>query len=321
MISTRRRKLGSALGLIAVIASAPQLALAQARLVRIGVLTARQNSVFLPAVLARLGELGYVEGKNLVVDHRSADGDAERFPSLARDLIRSKCDLIFAIGPEQSARALLEAKADVPVVILAADYDPVKARIVSSLRRPGGNVTGIFILLPTIVAKRLEFLREIVPKAKRFLVLSDRFTTEQLESVRQAADLLRVAIVAETFAALPYDLESAFARGRAAGADAMMVLNSPALYDQRTSIANLMMRYRLPSAGFDNSGFLVAYGALKPFTRAGDMAVSILKGAKAGDIPLEQPKEFELVVNLKTAKALKISIPQSILLRATRVIE
>ena len=311
-----RRKLIIALG-----ACVPQIAFGQAPPVRIGVLAARQNSIYLPEVLARMGELGYVEGKNMVVDHRSADGDAERFPSLARDLIRSKCDLIFAIGPEQSARALLEAKADVPVVILAADYDPVKARIVSSLRRPGGNVTGIFILLPTIVAKRLEFLREIVPKAKRFLVLSDRFTTEQLESVRQAADLLRVAIVAETFAALPYDLESAFARGRAAGADAMMVLNSPALYDQRTSIANLMMRYRLPSAGFDNSGFLVAYVALKPFTRAGDIAVSILKGAKAGDIPMEQPKEFELVVNLKTARALKISIPQSILLRANRVIE
>ena len=321
MIPIRRRLVGAGLALLALTQSGSRIASAQPRQVRIGVLAARQNSIFLPAVLTRLGELGYVEGKNLVVDYRSADGVAERFPSLARDLIRAKCDLIFAIGPEQSARALREAKADVPVVILAADYDPVKAGIVSSLRRPGGNVTGIFILLPTIVAKRLEYLREIVPKAKRYLVLSDRFTTEQLESVRQAADLLRLEIVAETFAALPYDIESAFARGRAAGAEAMMVLNSPALYDQRTSIAKLMMQYRLPSAGFDLTGFLVSYAAVKPFVRAGDMAVSILKGAKAGDIPMEQPTEFELVVNLKTARALKISIPQSILLRADRVIE
>ena len=218
MIPIRRRLVGSALGLLAVIASAPRLALGQARPVRIGVLAPRQPSVYFPDVLTRLGELGYIEGKNLVVDYRSADGVAERFPSLARDLIRAKTELIFALGPVHSARALLEAKVDVPVVILAADYDPVKAGIVSNLRRPGGNVTGIFILQPTLIAKRLEILREFVPKVKRFLVLSDPFTKEQLEAVRQAADQLRVEIIAESFAALPYDFESAFARGRTAGA-------------------------------------------------------------------------------------------------------
>ena len=218
MIPTRRRLVGSALGLLAVIAPAPWLVFAQERTVRIGVLAPRQPSIFFPDVLTRLGELGYIEGKNLIVDFRSADGVAEKFPSLARDLIRAKTDLIFALGPVHPARALLGAKVDVPVIILAADYDPVKAGIVSNLRRPGGNVTGIFILQPTLIAKRLEILREIVPKVKRFLVLSDPFTKEQLEAVRQAADRLRVEIVAESFAALPYDFESAFARGRTAGA-------------------------------------------------------------------------------------------------------
>ena len=144
-------------------------------------------------------------------------------------------------------------------------------------------------------------------------------------SVRQAAVQLRVEIVVETFATLPYDLEAAFARGRKAGADALFVLSSPALTDRQTRIGELVRQYRLPVAGvgslMEETGMLFTYDAVKPYVRAGDMAVSILKGAKAGDIPMEQPKEFELVVNLKAAKALKISIPQSVLLRANRVIE
>ena len=315
-----RRKLIIALG-----ACVPRIAVGQAPSVRIGVLAPRQPSLYVPQVLARLGELGYVEGKNLVVDYRSADGVAERFPQLARDLIRAKCDLIFAVGPLHAARALLEAKVDVPMVVLAVDYDPVAAGIVASLRRPGGNVTGIFSLASSLMPKRLELFREIVPKAKRILVLSDLFTIEQLESVRQAAAQLRVEIVVETFAALPYDIEAAVARGRKAGAEALFVLSSPALYDRRTSIGKLVRQYRLPAAGtgsvMEEGEMLFKYEPVKPFVRAGDMAVSILKGAKAGDIPMEQPTEFELVVNLKAAKALNISIPQSILLRANRVIE
>ena len=315
-----RRKLFIVLG-----ACASRIAFGQARSVCIGVLAARQPSLFFPQVLARLGELGYVEGKNLIVDYRSADSVAERFPSLARDLILAKCDLIFAVGPLHAARALLDAKVDVPVVVLAVDYDPVKAGIVASLRRPGGNVTGIFSLSSSLMAKRLELFREIVPKAKRILVLSDLFTIEQLESVRQAAAQLRVEIVVETFAALPYDIEAAVARGRKAGAEALFILSSPALYDRRTTISKLVRQYRLPLAmpegALEETESLFMYAPVQPFVRAGDMAVSILKGAKAGDIPMEQPTEFELVVNLKTARALKISIPQSILLRANRVIE
>lgn len=327
MIPTRRRLLGSTLALFALVASAPRIASAQARTVRIGVLAPRQNSIYFPPVLKRLGELGYVEGRNLVVDFRSADGVAERFPSLARDLIRAKSDLIFVIGPEQSARALLDAKPGVPVVILATEYDPVKAAIVSSLRRPGGNVTGMVLLQPALAAKRLQLLREIVPKAKRFLVLFDRFSAEQLESVRQAAEQLTVEIVAETFAALPYDLESAFAKGRAAVVEAVTVLTSSVLFDQRRRIAELALKHRLPSmAGqvlYAEAGFLISYGVnpAKAFVRVGDIAASILNGAKPGDIPVEQPTEFELAVNLRTAKALGIPIPPSILVRADRVIE
>ena len=327
MIPIRRRLVGSGLALLVLSPSASRIALAQPREVRIGYLAARQNSLFLAPILKRLGELGYVEGKNLILDYRSADGVAERFPSLARDMIRAKCDLIIAAGPVQSARAVLEAKADVPLVIIAPDYDPVKAGIVASLRRPGGNVTGMVLLPPSLTAKRLELLREVVPKAKRILVLADAFTTDQLETVQQAAGTLRVEIVVETFAAPPYDFEAAFARGVAAGAEVLIVLVSPVFLDQRARIAEQVMKYRVPSVGFpphrEDARFLLSYGTNfeKAVVRAGDIAVSILKGAKAGDIPVEQPTEFELVVDLKTAKALKISIPPSIMLRANRVIE
>jgi putative ABC transport system substrate-binding protein len=307
--------------------AAPRIALAQARPVRIGVLAARLPSFYLPAVLKRLGELGYVEGKTIIVEYRSAQGVAGRFPPLARELIQAKCDLIFALGPEEAARAVIEAKADVPIVILAVDYDPVKAGIVSNLARPGGNVTGMFLSQPTLAAKRLQLMREMVPKAKRFLVLADPFTKEQVEAVRQAAEQLRVEIVVETFAALPYDLESAFVKGRAAGVDAVIPAASPVFADQRTSIAGLAMKHRLPSAGpstqFAEAGFLFSYGVKpdKAFARAGDIAASILKGAKPGDIGVEQTNEFEFVVNLTTAKTLGIAIPPSIAVRADRAIE
>ena len=307
--------------------AAPRIALAQARPARIGVLSARRTSFFLPAVLKRLGELGYVVGKTMVVEYRSAQGVAERFPPLARELIQAKCDLIFALGPEQAPRALLDAKASVPIVILAVDYDPVKAGIVSNLARPGGNVTGMFISQPTLAAKLLQLMREMVPKAKRLLVLADPFTKEQVEAVRQAAAQLRVEVVVETFAALPYDLESAFVKGRAAGVDAVISTASPVFADRRTSIAKLAIKHRLPLAGsftsFTEAGYLFSYGVKpdKAFIRAGDMAASILKGAKPGDIGVEQTDEFELVVNLKTAKTLGIAIPQSIAVRADRAIE
>jgi putative ABC transport system substrate-binding protein len=263
----------------------------------------------------------------MVVEYRSAQGVAGRLPSLARELIQAKCDLIFALGPEQAARAVLEAKSGIPIVILAVDYDPVKAGIISNLARPGGNVTGMFISQPALAAKRLQLMREMVPKAKRFLVLADPFTKEQIEAVRQAAEQLRVEIVVETFAAPPYDLDSAFVKGRAAGVDAVISVTSPIFADRRTSIAELAIKHRLPSAGsntlYAEAGFLFSYGAKpnKAFVRAGDIAASILKGAKPGDIGVEQTNEFELVVNLKTAKTLGIAIPPSIAVRADRAIE
>jgi len=319
--------MGSTLALFALAATAPRIALAQARPVRIGVLTPRHPSLLFPAVLKRLSALGYVEGKNLVLEYRSTEGVIERFPLLARELILAKCDLIFAVGTDHAARAMLEAKVGVPVVILANDYDPVKAGIVSNLRRPGGNVTGMVNPEAQIAAKRVELMREMMPKLKRFLLLADPFCKEQVEDIHRAAERLRVEIVTETFAALPYDFESAFARGRAAGIEAVNVPTSPNFLNQRKRISEQLMKHRLPAVAFtfviEEPGFLIGYGinSATAFVRAGDIAASILKGANPGDIAVEQVTEFELVINLKTAKALGISIPQSIAVRADRAIE
>jgi putative ABC transport system substrate-binding protein len=323
MHKVRRRQFLFAAG---ALLAAPQIALAQARTARIGFLGPRQKSVLTPAVLKRLGELGFVEGKNLIVENRSADGVVERFPSLARELIQLKCDLILAVGTEYAARALRDAKTTIPVVILANDYDPVAAEIVSNLRRPGGNVTGVYVPEAGMAVKRLELMREIVPKAKRFLVLADRFSKNSLESVRKAADKMHVEINAETFTTVPYDFESAFARGRAAGIEVVIVLSSPVFLDHRKTIAELALKHRQASAGFSlmaEAGLLLSYSAKfeKAFSRAGDIAASILGGAKPGDIPVEQATEFELAINMKTARTLGIAFPQSIAVRADLVIE
>ena len=318
----RRRTLVQALGFL----FAPSIAIGQARPVRIGVLAPVAKSRFLPAALKRLEELGYVEGKNLVIDYRSTEGVAERGPALARELIRANSDLILAIVNEQGVRALLEAKAVPPVVSVWVLYDPVKAGIISSLRRPGGNITGMFFPVFELAAKHMELMREIVPKAKRYLVLADPFTDLQLEFVRKAAEQLRVEIVVERFAALPYDFDSAFVKGKAAGTEAVIVLDSAAWGPMR-KIAELAVKHRLPSVvnvqHFGELEFLIGYGANfdTAFVRLGDIMASILKGVKPADIPVEQPTQLELAVNQKTAKALGIKIPQSIMLRATRVIE
>lgn len=312
---------------LAALAAAPRTAFAQARAARIGILVGRRNSTYLAPILKRLGELGYAEGRNLVVEYRSADGALERFPPLARELIEAKCDVIFAIGAEQAARALVDARSPIPVVIIASDYDPVKSGIVASLRRPGGNVTGVVVTQIELSAKRLEIMREILPAATRYLMLSDASTKDQLDATRQAARQLRVEIIAETFGSPPYDIEAAFARSRTSRVEALIIPSSAHLSDQRAKLSELAMKHRLPASTAnywdDEGAFLLRYTANLPKqgARAAEMATSILRGAKPAEIPVEQPTIYEMVINLKTARALGIKMPQSVLVRADRVIE
>lgn len=200
---------------------------AQAKAVKVGVLAPLKRPGALPAVLNRLGQLGFVEGKNLSVELRSTDGVTERTLPLARELVQAKCDLIIAYGFEQGARALMQASASVPIVILALDYDPLEAGIVRNLGRPGGNVTGMYVPNVMLAAKRLEFLRETLPGAKRVLALVDSHSAGQLKAAQTAAAQLGMEIVTAPFTAPPYDFEAAFEKGRAARAEALLLFISP----------------------------------------------------------------------------------------------
>jgi putative tryptophan/tyrosine transport system substrate-binding protein len=324
----RRRGLLAVAGSLAALGvSNPFNALAQARVARIGYLVPRQRSVFLPSIVKRLRELGYREGENLLIEYRSTDGVAGRVVSLARELVEARCELIFLVATEAETRALVKAQPAIPLILISVQYDPVKSGFASNFRRPGGQVTGMYFDLPALGGKYLDLMREIAPKGKRFLVLSDSFATEALQAVRSVARQRRVELIEETFSTPPYDVEAAIGRSRAAGAAAVIVLDSPSFFDHRQRISESVTEHRLPTIVnlhyFDQPGFLIAYGAnfASAFFRLGDIAASILKGTKPGVIPIEQPTDFELVLNLKTATALGIAVPQSIVSRAHRLIE
>ena len=321
----QRRRFVIAAGALLVASRSP---LAQPRTARIGVLSPRGQSVILRPVLARLAELGYVEGRNLRLEYRSADGVVDRFPALARELIAARCDVIFAAGTAHAARALRDATTSVPIVIVAIDYDPVKAGIVTNMRRPGRNITGVALSTPEVVAKRVEILREALPQATRFLVFTDEYSVEQFEAMRHTAERLRVPLVTYRFQVRPYTFDAAFEQGDKAGAAALLLPTSPDFFDRRAEIYEMALRRKLPvavggSAWWTGTGWFVGYGVIadKTYGRAGDIAASILSGKNPGEIPVEQPSDFEFAVNLKTARAISIPIPQSVMVRASRVVE
>jgi len=319
MTTRRQFMLAGALGALST-----RYAVAQVRPVRVGMLTPRARSFFAPTVVRRLAELGYREGSSMVLEYRHADGVVERFPQLARELINLKCDLIFAIGPEHAARALRDAPSPAPVVFLAVDYDPLEKGIVASLARPGGNLTGVYALNPEVTLKRLEIAQELLPKASRFLVLSDVYTRDQLSALQQVADARRVQLTVAEFVK-PHRYPAAFEAARQARAEGLIVLTSPVFADDRAEISALAVNHRLPAVGFvsPEADFLVGYSSnvTKMAYRVAEIAAQILKGAKPAEIPVEQAGEFDLVVNLKTAKALGLKIPYSLMARATKVVE
>lgn len=263
----------------------------------------------------------------MVLEYRSADGVVDRFPRLARELIDLKCDLIFAIGPEHSARAMRDARSTVPVVILAIDYDPVEKGIIANLRRPEANMTGVYLPQAALAVKRLEIAREVVPTARKLLVLADPYSRDQLNAVRKAAEKVGVTLTVVEFTKQPYDFASAFESGRRAGVEVLIGFSSPVFAANGAALSAFLAQHRLPGVGFfprlAEEGFLMSYGAdiVKAARRVADIGVRILKGDKPADIPLEQSDEYDLVLNLKTAKTLGVKIPYSVMARATRVIE
>jgi len=301
---------------------------AQARPVKVGMLSPRPlaESFYAPTVVQRLGELGYREGSGMVLEYRSSEGYAERYPKLARELVDLKCDIVFAIGPEAPVRALREARAPMPVVFLAIEYDPLESGVVKSLGRPESNMTGVYLPQTAMAAKRLEIMREVVPSAQRFLVLVDATSKGQLSALRKAAAVARVQLTVIEFTNPPYDYAAAFEAGRKANVQAFIGLSTGVFAATERQIAALLAQHRLAGIGstlrMGEVGYLLGYtvDTSKAGRRAAEMGVRILKGAKVADIPVEQADEFVLVVNAKTAKAFGIKIPESVLARATRIV-
>jgi putative ABC transport system substrate-binding protein len=275
-----------------------------------------------------LRELGYIEGQNIVIEYRYADGKNDRLPGLATELVRLNVDVI--LGPSGSApiRAAKNATKAIPIVMMSLAADPVKAGFVESLARPGGNVTGLTILSNELGGKRLELLKEAVPRAARIAVLYDPTATST--AVKQdlvlAARLLGLALrfleVREA-----HGFERVFAALSKQRPDGLYVPPGPLMISNEKRIAGFALKNRLPSVYSNNeavdAGGLMYYGAdlAYSYRRAAAFVDKILKGAKPADLPVEQPTKFELVINLKTATQIGVKIPQSLLYRADKVIK
>jgi putative ABC transport system substrate-binding protein len=274
-----------------------------------------------------LRELGYVEDQSIVIAYRWAEGKYERLPDLAAELARLKVDVIVAVGTV-GAQAAKQATQTIPIVMTNVD-DPVATGLVVSVARPGGNITGLSINSHELVGKQLGLLREVVPKVSRVAVLwnpANLANAPQLREAEVAAGALGVRLLPLAVQS-PGDIDRAFAAMREDRVGALLVLLDSMLLVQRDRIADLAAKNRLPAAyglrWHAEAGGLMAYGAnlLDMVRRAVSYVDRILKGAKPADLPIEQPTKFELVINLKTAKALGLTIPPSLLQRADQVIE
>jgi putative ABC transport system substrate-binding protein len=274
-----------------------------------------------------LRDVGYAEGKDILIEYRYAEGKLERQPTLLAELLRGGVDVIVT-GGQTWTRFAKEASNAIPIV-MANDGDPVGSGVVASLAHPGGNVTGLSNFSAEICGKRLELLREIVPKVSRVAVLGT--STEPgnalaMRAMELAARALGVQLQ-EVDVADPKDLEAGFRAATKGRAEALLVLSSAVFISHRKRVGALAAQHRLPAmysqSEFVNDGGLVAYGANPAdlFRRAATYVGKILKGAKPGDLPVEQPTKFDLAINLKTAKALGLTIPASVLARADEVIQ
>ena len=326
----RRRMFLGSFGLVMLGASLMAEAQQPEQIARIGRLSPLSASADAPVregLRQGLRDLGWVEGQNLTIENRFAEGNVRRLPELAAELVRLKVDVIVT-GSVPAAAAAKSATATIPIVMVMTG-DPVASGLVASLSRPGGNLTGMTLLGLELSAKRLGLLKEAVPDATRIAVLLDPTfpdsgpSLKRLEGAAQALGVqLRIQEVRD-----PSEFEKVFAMMSRERAGALMVQTDPVLYTYRRRIVELVAKSRLPAMyamrEYMDAGGLMFYGASLPdmHRRAATYVDKILKGARLGDLPIEQATKFELVINLKTAKALGIKIPQSILARADRVIE
>jgi putative ABC transport system substrate-binding protein len=310
--------------------SFPARAQQPAKVPRIGFLTTVSPSTISDRVEAfrqGLRELGYVEGKNIVIEWRYAEGKADRVLGLAAELVRLKVDLIVTTGPSVTGSAK-KATSTIPIV-MEQDPDPVGNGFVASLARPGGNITGLATLAPELSGKRLELLKEIFPRLSRVAVFGTSTNPGNAQALRETE------VAAGAFGVMlqyldvgdPKDIETAFRAATKGRADAVVALASPVFVSQRTQLADLAVKSRLPTIydrrEFVDDGGLMCYGTnfADLSRRAATYVDKILKGAKPADLPVEQPIKFELIINLKAAKQIGLTIPPNVLVRADKVIK
>ena len=320
------------IALLVGIALAPRLsagAAEPARMFHVGIINLNlpRSVPFNVAFEQRLRELGYVEGQNLAIDFLGLDGHIERLPEAMEELVRRKVDVILAAGQEVMLKAAKQATGTIPIVMIAINYDPVALGYVGSLARPGGNITGVFLRQPELTGKRLELLKQTVPDITRAIVFWDVYGAAQVDVAAMAAQSLQLPIKSVELRDPPYDYARTLEAAQPRPGDALLFTTSIFFVRDRDRLAELALQHRLPSMfpqrENTEAGGLISYGTNIPgmFRLAADYVDNILKGTAPADLPVRQPTTFELVVNLKTAAALGLTVPQSILARADEVIE
>jgi putative ABC transport system substrate-binding protein len=292
----------------------------------LGATSASAISARLDAFRQGLRDLGYVERKNILIEYRYAEGKLDRLPELAAELVRLKVDVMVLAG-SAAIRPAKEATNTIPIV-MANDADPVGSGVIASLARPGGNITGLSNLAPEISGKRLELLKEIVPTLSRVAVFGNSTnpgTAQALKEMEVAAGVFKVQLQYVDVRG-PKDIETAFRAASKGHSDALLVLQAGVFNSHRKQIADLAVRSQLPAIyharEWVEDGGLMSYGVSVTdlYRRAATYVDKILKGAKPADLPVEQPKKFEFIINLKAAKQIGLTIPPNVLARADRVI-
>jgi putative tryptophan/tyrosine transport system substrate-binding protein len=322
----KRREFVGLLGSIAV--AWPLMARAQqtaSKHPRIGVIQTFRSELF-EAFLSSLREAGYVDGQNMLLEARFYGSAPDHLDEVAGELVALKCSVIFAANP-YAIRAAMKATSTIPIVGVDLESDPVASGLVKSLARPGGNFTGFFLDIPELGGKQIELLMEAVPKVSRLAVLWDA----TIGGVQFHATEVAHRPAGVTLQSLPIqrveDINEAFEKAVREQAHGLIVLSSPLIFAERSRIANVALNAQLPTINLFNSfpklGGLMAYGPDLPsiFTQAARYVGRILEGTNPGELPIQRPTKFDLVINLKTAKALGLTIPETLLVRADEVIQ
>jgi putative ABC transport system substrate-binding protein len=280
-----------------------------------------------PAFLAELRKLGFTEGENLIVEFRRIEKESSKSLAVLAELINSKVDVLVAFGPEIVLKAAAEATQVIPIIMIATNFDPIAGGYVSNIARPSGNITGLVFLAPELAAKQLELLTEAFPNGQPIAALWESDSAEQFNAAQRVAQSRHIELSSHKLEKLPIDFDEAFTAIVHDGSRSVLVLSGPSFTAQRSHIADLAIQHRLPTMFtfklYVEAGGLMSYGIdFVPISRrAASYVAKILRGAKPSDLPVEQPSNFEFTLNLKTAKAIGVTLPTSILLRADEVIE